>query len=168
MLLAKFEVSQSSLTFRVLQTCCSPTAEMVQTYCCPAAEELQNHLEMAHTKFEVCRSSVTCSRWLQNFCRYAADLLLPCSRGAVESPLDYIYQSWSLYIKCMFYRTAETLQTVGNLLQNHLEILHTNFEVSRSSIMLECCITAVSQLHRYCRTAADLLQVHLEMLHARF
>ena len=80
MLHTKFEVTQSSLSFRALQTYCSPTAEILRTCCCPAAEELQNPLDKLHTKFEVCRSSFTCSRVLQNFCRPAAEMLQNCYR----------------------------------------------------------------------------------------
>ena len=70
------------IVLRVLQAYCSHTADMLQTCCCPAAEKLQNHLEMIHTKFEVCRSSVTCSRVLQNFCR--SDLLQIMKAHCVE------------------------------------------------------------------------------------
>jgi len=74
----------------VLQTCSNPAAEILQTCCCPAAEELQNHPEMAHTEFEVSRSSVTCSSVLQNCCRAAAEMLQNCCRltADYEGPLS--------------------------------------------------------------------------------
>ena len=51
---------------------------------------------------------------------------------------------------------------------NHIEMLHTKFEVSRSSL----CFSAADLLQKCCRAAADLLQImkahYLEMLHAKF
>ena len=55
-------------------------AELLNTLFYPAAEELQNYLQMP------------CFIVKQTCNRDAADLLLPCCRGAVESPVDATYQ----------------------------------------------------------------------------
>ena len=96
----------------VLQTYCRLAAGMLQRCCKSAAALLERCCRInfrsyiPNSKFlgwvyllECCKPAAeimqTCSR---NF----TDLLLPCCRGAAESPVDAAYPIWSLKVKSIF------------------------------------------------------------------
>ena len=161
MLHSTFEVSWSSLCFRVLQICCSPAAEMLQTCCRPASEELQNHLQMLNIKFEVSRSNLYVTV-LQACFRPAAGMLHRCCKSNAALLQNQILHTQKLNFLGQAY-VLRVLQTYCcPVLQRSCRITCRyyipNLKFLGQVFVLECCRPAAVPLQRYCRPAGALLQ----------